>query len=116
MVLPLGAFILRDGHTVGAYIPGDRPLLFDVGNVESQVRYAMTERRFQVLSNRIAPVNGLVVRRKVDCICSVDCSHSVQISRIPMPCPFIAHPADRTGSADLAYPSGRAPPFASGDW
>ena len=116
MVLPFVLFILRNSHAVRTYVPSDGALLLDIANVKGQVRYAMAEWHFQVLSNRFAPVNCLMMGWQVNCIFGLDSSHSIEIPCIPMPGPLIAHPADSTCATEPGFRSGGAPhsiPFHS---
>ena len=80
MILLFRTVILRNGHAVRSHIPGNGPLLLNVGNFKGQVRHAMAERRFQILPNGIAPVNGFVMWRKVNGVGSISSYHFVQLS------------------------------------
>lgn len=113
MIFPLCAVILRDGHAVCAYIPGDGPLLLDVGNCKRQIGHAMVEGRSQILANGILPVNGFVVWREVDCVLGVDGDYSLQLAGIPVPSPLIADTADRRSHISFHVSSSGVTHFAS---
>src|SRR5438132_132302 len=64
----------------------------------------MAERHFQILSNRIASMNGLVVPAEGKLRLQRKPRPPVDLSRVPMPRPVIAHPADRGGGIDFPPP------------
>lgn len=47
MIFPVGTVILRNDHAIGAYIPGDSPLLLDVRDCKTEVRYAWLSGAFK---------------------------------------------------------------------
>ena len=71
MVLSRCAVILGHAHTIRSHIPGDIAALFDVGDVECEVRDTVAAWYSQIISNGIPPVHGFVMRRKIYCVRSV---------------------------------------------
>ena len=99
VVLSRCAVSLGHAHTIRSHIPGDIAALFDVGDVECEVRDTVAARYPQIISNGIPPVHGLAMRRKIYCVRSVSGNQLLQVPGIPILRPIMA---------DFAYGGSRA--------
>jgi hypothetical protein len=91
VVLSRCAVSLGHAHTIRSHIPGDIAALFDVGDVECEVRDTVAARYPQIISNGIPPVNGLAMRRKIYCVRSVSGNQLLQVPDIPILRPIMAN-------------------------
>ena len=89
MVFSARSIVPGHVHAIGANIPGNLVLLFDVGDIEGQSADTVLHGSLQIFANGIAAMHRPVMRGKINCILSIRAYHPVEVSFIPVSRPLI---------------------------